>query len=315
MSNTSRPRPPLSVYDALLLPALNYAERDRLEQRLSLDEETAVIDATENSCPTPRSRSGASSPSHHRLMIRHFPGVRKRLRVLGLATNGIADELRCNARPSVDNLPIVVEITKGRMLASEVVSLVQAQGVSVVCPAESTAQPSVQDALSREEASRGVAGCANPGRALGTARACGRQHAFATGRGRDPRGLDAPRNAGVPRRTRGDSADPTSGSKQRGCQPSRSSSESAIRSLADSKDSSKSSSRHTIGRPRIRRAAGFWTTEQQHGRDAADPVQTRQFWSQWIQFARQDAPVISTRLISESTPESLYDQILGAAMS
>ena len=38
--------PPGSVYDALLLPALNYAERDRLEQRLSPDEETAVIEAT-----------------------------------------------------------------------------------------------------------------------------------------------------------------------------------------------------------------------------------------------------------------------------
>ena len=34
------------VYDALLLPALNYAERDRLERRLSVEEETAVIDAT-----------------------------------------------------------------------------------------------------------------------------------------------------------------------------------------------------------------------------------------------------------------------------
>ena len=38
--------PHRSVYDALLLPALNYAERDRLEQRLSVEEETAVIDAT-----------------------------------------------------------------------------------------------------------------------------------------------------------------------------------------------------------------------------------------------------------------------------
>ena len=37
---------PRSVYDALLLPALNYAERDRLEQRLSADEETFVLDAT-----------------------------------------------------------------------------------------------------------------------------------------------------------------------------------------------------------------------------------------------------------------------------
>jgi hypothetical protein len=37
--------PPPSVYDALLLPALSYAERDRLEHRLSSDEEAAVIDA------------------------------------------------------------------------------------------------------------------------------------------------------------------------------------------------------------------------------------------------------------------------------
>ncbi len=35
-----------TVYDALLLPALNYAERDRLENRLSPEEEGAVISAT-----------------------------------------------------------------------------------------------------------------------------------------------------------------------------------------------------------------------------------------------------------------------------
>ena len=38
--------PPGTVYDALLLPALNYAELDRMENRLSSDEEAAVIDAT-----------------------------------------------------------------------------------------------------------------------------------------------------------------------------------------------------------------------------------------------------------------------------
>ena len=38
--------PTAAVYDALLLPALAYAERDRLEGRLSVDEETAVIEAT-----------------------------------------------------------------------------------------------------------------------------------------------------------------------------------------------------------------------------------------------------------------------------
>ena len=34
------------MYDALLVPALSYAERDRLERRLSLEEEAAIIEAT-----------------------------------------------------------------------------------------------------------------------------------------------------------------------------------------------------------------------------------------------------------------------------
>lgn len=38
-----------SVYDALLMPSLAYAERDRLEHRLSSEEEAAVIDATRDS--------------------------------------------------------------------------------------------------------------------------------------------------------------------------------------------------------------------------------------------------------------------------
>ena len=41
----------------------------------------------------------------------------------------------------VDDLPIAIEVTKTRMLASEVVSLVQAQGVSVVCLADLPPSP------------------------------------------------------------------------------------------------------------------------------------------------------------------------------
>ena len=41
----------------------------------------------------------------------------------------------------LDDLPIVVEITKGRLLASELVSLVQAQGVSVICLADLPPSP------------------------------------------------------------------------------------------------------------------------------------------------------------------------------
>ncbi len=132
---------PRSVYDALLLPALNYAERDRLEQRLSLDEETAVIDATREllfdaaeSIRRLQPEPSAPDPA--------LPAPREPLRVMGLATNGTADELALQMLGHVlDDLPIVVEITKGRMLASELVTLVQAQGVSVICFADLPPSP------------------------------------------------------------------------------------------------------------------------------------------------------------------------------
>jgi predicted PurR-regulated permease PerM len=133
---------PRSVYDALLLPALNYAERDRLEQRLSLDEETAVIDATRellsDAAESIRRLQPAASPPDDPTL----PAPREPLRVLGWATNGIADELALQMLGHLlDDLPIVVEITKGRMVASELVSLVQAQGVSVVCLADLPPSP------------------------------------------------------------------------------------------------------------------------------------------------------------------------------
>jgi predicted PurR-regulated permease PerM len=134
---------PRSVYDALLLPALNYAERDRLEQRLSPDEETAVIDAT-------RELLSDAAESIRRLHLEApaspedppRPGPREPLRVLGYATNGVADELALAMLAHLlDDLPIVVEIITTRLQASELLSLVQAQGFSVVCLADLPPSP------------------------------------------------------------------------------------------------------------------------------------------------------------------------------
>ena len=133
---------PLSVYDALLLPALNYAERDRYEQRLSTEEEAAVIDATRELLadaaesiarlqpgPPPPDDAAAAAP-------------REPLRVLGFAMNGSADELALQMLGHLlDDLPIVVEVKTGRLLASEVVSLVRAQNASVVCLADLPPSP------------------------------------------------------------------------------------------------------------------------------------------------------------------------------
>lgn len=127
-----------SVYDALLLPALNYAERDRLEQRLSPDEETAVIDAT-------RELLSDAAESIRRLHPEPpappddppLPGPREPLRVLGYATNGVADELALAMLAHlVDDLPISIEITSTRLQASELLSLVHEQGFTVVCLAD-----------------------------------------------------------------------------------------------------------------------------------------------------------------------------------
>jgi predicted PurR-regulated permease PerM len=136
-------QPPRSVYDALLLPALNYAERDRLEHRLSLDEETAVIDATRELLseaaesirrmdPAP-----AASPEGSQVL-----GPREPLRVLGCAINGAADEVALMMLSHlVDDLSIFVETTSARMQASELVSFVRAQGVSIVCLADLPPSP------------------------------------------------------------------------------------------------------------------------------------------------------------------------------
>ena len=134
---------PRAVYDALLLPALNYAERDRLEQRLSTDEETAVIDATRELMSDaaeliqglqPEPVAAAGDPP--------VPAPREPLRVLGYATNGAADELALAMLTHlVDDLPVAIEISRNRLQAAELLSLVREQGFSVVCLADLPPSP------------------------------------------------------------------------------------------------------------------------------------------------------------------------------
>jgi predicted PurR-regulated permease PerM len=134
---------PRSVFDALLLPALNYAERDRLEQRLSPDEETAVIDATRELLSDAAESIRRLNPEPPApLTDPTLPGSREPLRVLGYPTNGTADEVAIAMLAHLlDDLPISVETTRTRLQASELVSLVQEQGFSVVCLADLPPSP------------------------------------------------------------------------------------------------------------------------------------------------------------------------------
>lgn len=133
-----------SVYDALLLPALNYAERDRLEHRLSQEEEIAVIEVSRellaDAADSIRRLQPPAAVSAEPVSVQ---GPREPLRVLGYAANGAADELALTMLAlSLQEMPIVIEITSSRVLATELVALVKAQGVSVVCLADLPPSPS-----------------------------------------------------------------------------------------------------------------------------------------------------------------------------
>jgi predicted PurR-regulated permease PerM len=133
---------PRSVYDALLLPALNYAERDRLEQRLSPDEETAVIDATRELLSDAAESIRRLHPEAPASPDPPRPGPPEPLRVLGYATNGVADELALAMLAHLlDDLPVGIEIVTTRLQASELLSLVHERGFSVVCLADLPPSP------------------------------------------------------------------------------------------------------------------------------------------------------------------------------
>ena len=214
---------PRSVYDALLLPALNYAERDRLEQRLSPDEETAVIDATRELLSDAAESIRRLHPEPPQPDDPPLPGPREPLRVLGYATNGVADELALAMLAHLlDDLPIAVEITRTRMQASELVSLVQEQEFSVVCLADLPPSPPSKTRYLVKRLRAALPEVRILVGRWGTAGAGGRQHAGAAGGRGESRGLDADGDPDVPGRARGDPADPGSGDNRRACSVGRS---------------------------------------------------------------------------------------------
>ena len=120
-----------AVYDAMLIPALIYAERDRLEGRLSREEEAAVIETTAEMLHMLRESAPAAPVA-----------AEAPLRVLGYAANGTADELALRMLDQlVAGLPIVLEITSARVMASEFVDRVRTEGHSVVCIADLPPSP------------------------------------------------------------------------------------------------------------------------------------------------------------------------------
>jgi predicted PurR-regulated permease PerM len=122
-------QPPETIYDAMLIPALNYAERDRLEARLSPEEETAVVDTTRELLDLL-----ADSPQ---ALPDAVLSVAQPVRALGYAANGAGDELALRMLGQVlVGMPISFEVASNRVLAAELVEHVRENNYTVVVIAD-----------------------------------------------------------------------------------------------------------------------------------------------------------------------------------
>jgi len=124
---------PRSVYDALLLPALSYAARDRLEERLSELEEAGVIDATRELLPD-------VSEAIQRLEANRLktpPTDVPPLRLLGYPSSGASGELALTMLGCfLDDLPVDICIANTKLRVAELVAFIQERQIAVVCFAD-----------------------------------------------------------------------------------------------------------------------------------------------------------------------------------
>jgi hypothetical protein len=126
---------PESVYDALLLPALNFAERDLLEGRLSADEETAVVEAT-------RELTADAAGLIKGVGMKHKADAEGdksspalvRVPILGCPANSQGDEVALRMLCHLlEDSPVSLVIASGGMMTSDIVTAVAQQGYRIVC--------------------------------------------------------------------------------------------------------------------------------------------------------------------------------------
>lgn len=135
--------PPETVYDALLIPALNYAEQDRTEGRIDDDDEQVVIEATrelmadasaalEALAAAPGPAAGSPPAATDAQTAGASP-----VRVVGYPAHGTADALALGMLGDLlPPQPVDFEISSSRLLTSELVALVRARGANLICVAD-----------------------------------------------------------------------------------------------------------------------------------------------------------------------------------
>jgi predicted PurR-regulated permease PerM len=139
-------QPMENVYDALLLPALNYAERDRLEGRLLEHEEQIVIEETrellsdvkdvDHALRSQTSKSDAAGEQSE------DAAPLAPVELLAYPANGQGDAIALEMLAQlVDADAIRLELTSVRLLSSEMIELVRTRGTRLACIADLPPSP------------------------------------------------------------------------------------------------------------------------------------------------------------------------------
>ncbi|MFN2445151.1 MAG: AI-2E family transporter [Vicinamibacterales bacterium] len=131
-----RENPHEQVFDTLLLPALNFAELDRVEGRLSAEEESAMIDMVRelmaDADALGRSEAGASAAVD----------ADTSALVLGYPVNPPADTLALEMlQRMLASSGVALEVAPSRLMVSDVVALVNAGSYRAICIADLPPSP------------------------------------------------------------------------------------------------------------------------------------------------------------------------------
>jgi predicted PurR-regulated permease PerM len=131
--------PQEQIFDGVLIPALNYARRDRELGRLTEDGEQFVFRATreileELNSLKPESSSDASDSSQPATIVESSPVIVPKVPILGCPAHDEADELALLMfQQLLNSTRYEVEIMSDAMLTAEVVALIGEKNPAMIC--------------------------------------------------------------------------------------------------------------------------------------------------------------------------------------
>ena len=138
---------PETLYDAILVPALNYAESDRLEDRLTAEQEALIVDGTRElmsdaMAAAREARPSLTDESGETTVTEDVQPLPKKQSVLAYPASSAADELALHMLGQLlEKTPIGMEVLSSHTLISELIAAIQERGCPIVCIADLPPSP------------------------------------------------------------------------------------------------------------------------------------------------------------------------------